>query len=258
MTDERAGDTHWPTDDFYAESYECVFPPNRAESELLLKHAETIGDPVLDAGCGSGRLLIDLAGGGFNVVGIESSPGQWRILQSRLKRLPSEMAARISVMRQDMFNMCVDRQFRICFSNSWYLTERLSEVTGIIQKMASLLTGEGCIILSDFSWMQTIRDQWLGKPMIKQARAQSGSVYTHTKIYTYDEALSILRADVRVEQHLSKGDEIRSQSYSWLAKYVDDISFRELIDHAGCFIDEVHEGPNIQEKWFELRLTGRK
>ncbi len=237
--------------------YECVFPPNRAETELLLRHAETIGDPVLDAGCGSGRLIIDLAGAGFNVVGVESSSGQWRILQSRLKQLPSEMMARISVMRQDMFNMCLDKQLQIYFSNSWYLTERLSRITGLIQRMASLLTHGGCIILSDFSWMQTTRDQWLGKPMIKQARGQNGSIYTHTKIYTYDEALSILRADATVEQRSLKGDTIHSQSYSWLAKYIDDTSFGELVDRAGCFIDDVHEEPSIREKWFELRLKER-
>ena len=54
----------WPTDHFYAEAHEAIFPQHQAETRFLLDRAERYGAPILDVGCGSGRLLVALAEAG--------------------------------------------------------------------------------------------------------------------------------------------------------------------------------------------------
>lgn len=56
-----------------AELYDLEHGDFDADIELLLNFAEVVGDPILELGCGSGRLLVPLARAGFKVTGLDSS-----------------------------------------------------------------------------------------------------------------------------------------------------------------------------------------
>lgn len=56
-----------------AELYDLEHEGFGADIELLLNFAQVVGDPILELGCGSGRLLVPLAEAGFNVVGLDNS-----------------------------------------------------------------------------------------------------------------------------------------------------------------------------------------
>ena len=251
----------WPTDRFYAESFDAVFassPATQAEPELLLRRASELGGPILDVGCGSGRLLVTLGEAGHEVFGVESSPGQWEMLMQRLKKQPLDVAARITVQQQDMFDMQLDQRFRILFSNSWYLTNEAHNISRLIRTMAYGCLEGGRIILSDFSWMRNMRDHYLGKPSERQGVAEDGNVFRHTKTYHYEADKGILRADVVVEKRSAAGNTIQSQTYSWRAKFIDDRLFEELVHQAGCEICRTHENAVASERWFELRVIEKK
>jgi SAM-dependent methyltransferase len=64
------------TDDPYREIatlYDLEHAPFDADIELLLNIAQAVGDPTLELGCGSGRVLIPLAEAGFRVTGLDTS-----------------------------------------------------------------------------------------------------------------------------------------------------------------------------------------
>jgi SAM-dependent methyltransferase len=56
-----------------AELYDLEHDDFDADIALLLNFAEVVGDPILELGCGSGRLLVPLAEAGFNVTGLDNS-----------------------------------------------------------------------------------------------------------------------------------------------------------------------------------------
>lgn len=65
-----------PTDDPYseiAELYDLEHSDFGDDIDLLLNFAQVVGDPILEAGCGSGRILLPLAEAGFHVTGIDTS-----------------------------------------------------------------------------------------------------------------------------------------------------------------------------------------
>lgn len=45
----------------------------RDDIDLLLSFADIVGDPILEMGCGSGRILLPLAAAGYDVTGIDRS-----------------------------------------------------------------------------------------------------------------------------------------------------------------------------------------
>jgi SAM-dependent methyltransferase len=56
-----------------SELYDLEHDDFDADIELLLNFAEVVGDPILELGCGSGRLMIPLAEAGFRVTGLDNS-----------------------------------------------------------------------------------------------------------------------------------------------------------------------------------------
>lgn len=83
-----------------AELYDLEHAGFEADIELLLNFAQVVGDPILELGCGSGRLLIPLAEAGFNLVGLDSS----RPMLDRAERAVADAGVqdRVTLFEGDM------------------------------------------------------------------------------------------------------------------------------------------------------------
>jgi SAM-dependent methyltransferase len=68
------------------------------------------GDPILELGCGTGRVLIPLAQDGHTVYGIDNSPDMLTFLR---ENVPGELATRLHIVETDMTNFQIDAQFRL-------------------------------------------------------------------------------------------------------------------------------------------------
>jgi SAM-dependent methyltransferase len=83
-----------------AELYDLEHDAFEADVDLLLNFAQVVGDPILELGCGTGRILLPLAEAGFNVVGLDTS-------RSMLDRAAQAIAAagvdeRVTLVEGDM------------------------------------------------------------------------------------------------------------------------------------------------------------
>lgn len=64
--------------------------------------------PLLELGCGTGRVLLDLAGAGHRAYGLDHHPGMLRVLRSRLT---PELARRVYFWQGDLTAFRVARRF---------------------------------------------------------------------------------------------------------------------------------------------------
>ena len=71
MNDATTEDAN--TYDALVEVYDLEHAGFAADVELYLNLATVVGDPILELGCGTGRVLLPLAEAGFRVVGIDTS-----------------------------------------------------------------------------------------------------------------------------------------------------------------------------------------
>ncbi|MBP6016308.1 MAG: class I SAM-dependent methyltransferase [Candidatus Promineofilum sp.] len=69
---------------------------------FLLKLAAEVTGPVLEIGCGSGRLLVPLARAGYTVTGIDSSPEMLAQAEIRLAAEAPEVRARVRLLAGDI------------------------------------------------------------------------------------------------------------------------------------------------------------
>ena len=79
--------------------------------------AET-GGPILEIGCGTGRVAGALAEAGFDVVGIDRSAPMLRLAEERRASLPPEVAARLSYVQGDMTTLDLARHFPLIIAPS--------------------------------------------------------------------------------------------------------------------------------------------
>jgi SAM-dependent methyltransferase len=61
--------------------------------DFWLDLAETHGDPILELGCGSGRVLLHLARRGHAITGVDNSPEMLALLEAKLKQASTKHIA---------------------------------------------------------------------------------------------------------------------------------------------------------------------
>lgn len=66
------------------EWYDAEHDPIIEDVALYLQLAEIVGDPILELGCGSGRILAPLAAAGHDITGIDRSAAMLRRARQRL------------------------------------------------------------------------------------------------------------------------------------------------------------------------------
>ncbi len=116
---------------------------------LLSQAAETLG-PVLEVGCGSGRLLVPLARAGHDVIGIDDSPEMLARAEVRISTLPPDVRERIRFIRADVTALDLSAQNRfglIYFGNNTFMHLDEAGAGAALKRLRPLLGPGGRLII---------------------------------------------------------------------------------------------------------------
>ena len=100
--------------DLFAPLYDGDFEVLRGSTgdvSVYVEVARGSGGPVLEFGCGTGRILLPTARAGVEVVGLDSSRPMLGRLREKLAAEPPEVRARVEVVEGDMASSDVGRRF---------------------------------------------------------------------------------------------------------------------------------------------------
>jgi SAM-dependent methyltransferase len=87
---------------------------DRTDVDFFVTAARESGGPVLEVGCGSGRVLIPTARAGITIVGLDASAAMLAVCRRRLEAEPAEVRARVELIRGDMRGFDLGRgRFRL-------------------------------------------------------------------------------------------------------------------------------------------------
>ncbi|OGO28050.1 MAG: hypothetical protein A2Z16_04130 [Chloroflexi bacterium RBG_16_54_18] len=93
-----------------ARLYHAHHDPHQEDLPFWLELAHLQGDPILELGCGSGRVMLPLARAGHFVLGLESDPDMLTVLQ---ENLPPGLAERVGTIQADMAAFELGRLFAL-------------------------------------------------------------------------------------------------------------------------------------------------
>jgi SAM-dependent methyltransferase len=91
------------------------FPAYRQRQDVgfFVEAARQSGGPVLEVGCGTGRVLLPTARAGIEITGLDLSMPMLGVCQKRLAEEPEEVRARVQLVQGDMCAFAIDRTFRL-------------------------------------------------------------------------------------------------------------------------------------------------
>src|SRR5687768_14738605 len=101
MTMDKAGG--YEDYDFIAELYDHVTPyRERADVAFFVEEAAGAGGPVLEVGCGTGRVLIPTARARVEITGLDLSGHMLERCRASLSAESEEVRSRVTLVKADM------------------------------------------------------------------------------------------------------------------------------------------------------------
>ena len=109
----------YEADSLHTEIYDALGPslvkgsPVEGDTDFYRGLVRETGGPILEVGCGTGRVAAALAGDGHEVVGVDLSGPMLRLAEQRRAALSADVAARLFFDRADMRTLDLGRDFAL-------------------------------------------------------------------------------------------------------------------------------------------------
>ena len=99
---------------YYAdpERYEAEIAGISEDQRWYLRRATELGGPVLELGCGTGRILLPIAAAGVPIDGLDSSPAMLDAARGRLLTAARDVALRVNLFEGDMRRFALGPRYR--------------------------------------------------------------------------------------------------------------------------------------------------
>ena len=80
---------------------------------FYVEEARKAGGPVLEIGCGTGRIMIPIADSGVPVFGLDQAPAMLEIARGKVAGLPADTRQRIRLVAGDVRAFDLDQRFNL-------------------------------------------------------------------------------------------------------------------------------------------------
>jgi SAM-dependent methyltransferase len=151
---------------FVADLYDHVGPyVDRGDVAFFVDAATRAGSPVLEIGCGTGRVLIPTARAGLDVVGLDLSPHMLAVCRRNLERETEDVRSRVQLVEADMRRFDLGRTFTLAtipfrpFQHLLTVADQLE----CLRSIARHLVDDGMLVLDLFNpWLEALIKHTVG------------------------------------------------------------------------------------------------
>lgn len=114
MSEDTGG---YQTNPFVAQLYDQFTPyRERPDLDFYLQEAAASGGPVLEIGCGTGRVLLPTARAGITITGLDVSAFMLDVCRQSLHEEAADVQARVTLVERDMRDFSLGERFALVTS----------------------------------------------------------------------------------------------------------------------------------------------
>lgn len=161
-----------PEYDRFAEFYDHIVPyVVRADVDFFVDLARQAVGPVLEVGCGTGRVLIPTAKAGVGMVGVDLSAGMLDVCRQKLAAEAVDVQARVELHLDDMRTFDLGRQFPLVtlpFRGFQHLLT-VEDQRAALQRLRTHVRDGGLMVLDVFNPSLPLLgdERWLVQPLVE-------------------------------------------------------------------------------------------
>ncbi len=157
--------------DRFAQFYDADYRNYVDDIETIGLLAEETGDPILELGCGTGRVLAPLAAAGHTVTGVDVSPALLAL--ARAKLADAGVSAKVQLVEADLRTLALaqrDFRFAFCTSNTLMHFTTPEEQLTVLRQAYAHLAPQGLLLIDLFNpdvirlttvnGLQELADEW--------------------------------------------------------------------------------------------------
>lgn len=207
-----------------------------ADIAFYRRLAETSGGPVLEMGCGTGRVLLPLARAGVCVHGMDSSIAMLDQLRARLGAEPAEVRERVALIHGDIRRSDAGRRFPLVIAPANVLhsfLERADQRAWLHNARRHLaVAGALCfdVFQPDYHRL-TAAPEWVQD--VDRLDAQSGQRLRRLVRCTHELAFQRFRVEIRWVTEDAGGRVVAEESAAVMQRWFTRGELENLLDLEG-------------------------
>jgi SAM-dependent methyltransferase len=223
-----------------ADYYDLEFDHFDADLDLYRGYAEIIGGPILELGCGTGRLLLPLARDGYEITGVDTSFDMLERARARLEeaRLANGQLRCLDMRRLDELP---DDHFRLvfCAVNSFLHLDSREDQLAALHSARRVLRHRGLLIMDVFHpappTLQSIDDRLTLDGTWTLPDGSRVDRFSYRRVHPASQIIdTTLLFDVTTPDGM-----MRRKSTSYQTRYVHHFEMVGLLETAGFEIETV-------------------
>jgi SAM-dependent methyltransferase len=246
-----------------ARYYDHVYKRRREDARFYADLAEKSGGPVLELGVGTGRVALEIAQRGIDVLGVDRMPEMLARGKERLDRAPKTVRSRVALVRGDMTRLSLDRRFPLViapFNVFMHLYER-ADWERALAVAAAHLEKRGRLVFDVLMPMahELARNPHKTYRCRPVTRPEDDKTYTYGESFEYDPVTQIQL----ITMVFSRDDEPESYFITPLAhRQIFPAELEALLHYNGFRIVERHGdfkgGPLTSESDSQVVIAARR
>ncbi|MEM9692052.1 MAG: class I SAM-dependent methyltransferase [Myxococcota bacterium] len=197
---EAGSDAHYRDIGYYRHTY----ADRTADVDYYVELASEVGGPVLEYGCGSGRITLPLARVGLSVTGVDRSEPMLGELERVLGEEPAALRRRVTWVCGDMREVELDEHafsLVLCTFNTFLHLYTRREVEQFLAKVRRHLSPDGLFVLDasmpDPEELHRDPNRLHRTPRFRHAT--TGEVVRYGERFTYDPLRQVLIVGMEFE-----------------------------------------------------------
>lgn len=194
---EAGSAAHYEDPAYYTKAYRDRVDDVRYYVDLAVEN----GGPILEYGCGNGRIAIPIARRGVDVTGVDLSAPMLADFKRRLKAEPEDVRARTHLRRGDMRAAHLGKKFPLvfCTFNAFLHLYTRQDVERFLARVREHLTPRGELVfdvsIPDPEELARDPSRTFGTPRFtypKEGEPGGGVVVKYTERFDYDKIRQVL------------------------------------------------------------------
>jgi SAM-dependent methyltransferase len=227
--------------DIYARFYDPDLGDLDDDIRMYEQFAARCGSPILEMGCGTGRVLLPLARQGYRITGVDASAEM--LERARVKIASEALSDCVTLVQQEMRELELEERFNMAFAalNSFAHLHTTDDQLAALAQIRQHLNPGGLVILDMFNPdLGRLLD---ARGQLALAKVMTGHDTGHRVMRFYSDEVDLERQLIQTTYIIDELDaegRVQRTLFPFSLRYVFRYELELLLRHAAFVVEAIY------------------